>query len=298
MTAADTNEFTNGTITTPPFFGMRARIESGTLRGWSTSARDAECEKITGACGHVERGAHRARRHVRQIDEHAEPVHLAHDLAAERREPVVLRAVERGVGPVERHVVGERHVARAHVVVEPQERQRVLDRVAALEAEERRDLPRLTLPLARASAVGAHCELGILRDHAPRDVDLLELDAGVARRARHRALRLVHRLARLAGDVDRPELRADVTRLEAREVGHARRSLAEIVRLDVHRMHGVFADAPRKIVVAVHHRRGAQHAKGARHVRIGGRLAHRRAHGQERPRRGARNVERVTQFGA
>ena len=43
------NEVTNGTITTPPFAGSRRRIESGTFRGWSTSARDAEWENITGA---------------------------------------------------------------------------------------------------------------------------------------------------------------------------------------------------------------------------------------------------------
>src|SRR5205814_6023248 len=48
-TALDVKLVTNGTMTTPPFFGTRARIESGTLRGWSTRARAAECEKITGA---------------------------------------------------------------------------------------------------------------------------------------------------------------------------------------------------------------------------------------------------------
>ncbi len=36
-------------MTSPPFRGRRARIESGTFRGWSTSARAAEWEKITGA---------------------------------------------------------------------------------------------------------------------------------------------------------------------------------------------------------------------------------------------------------
>ena len=36
-------------ITTPPFAGMRRRISSGTLRGWSVTARAPEWEKTTGA---------------------------------------------------------------------------------------------------------------------------------------------------------------------------------------------------------------------------------------------------------
>ena len=158
-----------------------------------------------------------------------------HDFAAERREPAMLRGVERGVGPVERDVVRERHVARAHVVVRAQQRERVLDRVSALEAEQRADLPRLEAGL---DLVGGErpLELGILRDHAARDVDLLELHAGVAWLARHVAIRLVRRIARLAGDVDGPELRADVACFQAREIGHARRSLVQIVRVHVVRM--------------------------------------------------------------
>ena len=35
-------------ITTPPFFGSRASTSSGTLRGWSVTARAEECEKMTG----------------------------------------------------------------------------------------------------------------------------------------------------------------------------------------------------------------------------------------------------------
>ena len=46
--AGESNDGTNVTITTPPFFGNRLRIESGTLRGWSTIARADECEKMTG----------------------------------------------------------------------------------------------------------------------------------------------------------------------------------------------------------------------------------------------------------
>src|ERR1051325_3566881 len=48
-TDCEMNEGTKVTITTPPFFGRRLRIESGTLRGTAHSARADECDKITGA---------------------------------------------------------------------------------------------------------------------------------------------------------------------------------------------------------------------------------------------------------
>src|SRR5204863_1398824 len=48
-TALETNGGTKVTMTTPPFLAIRSRTSSGTLRGWSTSALDEECEKTTGA---------------------------------------------------------------------------------------------------------------------------------------------------------------------------------------------------------------------------------------------------------
>ena len=47
--SGDTNAFTKVTITTPPFAFIFARTESGTLRGWSHTARAEEWEKMTGA---------------------------------------------------------------------------------------------------------------------------------------------------------------------------------------------------------------------------------------------------------
>ena len=45
----ETKALTNVTITTPPFALSLPSTSSGTLRGWSHSARAEECEKITGA---------------------------------------------------------------------------------------------------------------------------------------------------------------------------------------------------------------------------------------------------------
>jgi hypothetical protein len=55
-----------------------------------------------------------------QIHKHPEPVHLADDAVAERCQPLVLRGVESRVGPIESHVVRERHVADAEIVVRAQ----------------------------------------------------------------------------------------------------------------------------------------------------------------------------------
>ena len=102
-TCWETNPGTNVTITTPPFFGSCRRMSSGTLRGTSVSARARRVREDHRRRRHAERVRHRSpARRVTEVDEHAEPVHLAHDLLAERREAVELRRVGRRVGP--RHV--------------------------------------------------------------------------------------------------------------------------------------------------------------------------------------------------
>ena len=55
----------------------------------SESARHEECEAKTGAFETASTSAIVLSRDVRDVDEHAEPVHLEHDLAAEVRQPVV-----------------------------------------------------------------------------------------------------------------------------------------------------------------------------------------------------------------
>ena len=130
-------------------------------------------------------------------------------------------------------------------------------------------LPVLKLDLTAAD-VSVHWSSGYFAIDAPRDVDLLELHARVSGLARHVAVRFVCAVAGLAGDVDRPELRADVALFESREVGHARRPLPQIVGVHVVRMDAVLANAPGQIVVAVHDRRRAQHLQGAFRVRVRG----------------------------
>ncbi len=196
---------------TPPLPASRASTSSGTLRGWSHTARAEECEKSTGASRDVERVAHGVGRHVREVDEHPEPVHLAHHLAAERREPAEHRLVGRRVGPRHVLVVGEGQVAHPERVQHPQRAERGVDAVPALGADQRGD------PALRAGA----------------------LDVGDGRREgqvgrRYRAVMRVHRVDLLqrggdggvalqrAGHPHRPELGAHATLAQPREVGVGR----------------------------------------------------------------------------
>ena len=80
----ETKNGTNVTMHTPPLAASRRSTSSGTLRGLSISARAEEWEKITGARADVEGVVHRGDGHVGQVDEHAEALHLRHDVTAER----------------------------------------------------------------------------------------------------------------------------------------------------------------------------------------------------------------------
>jgi hypothetical protein len=129
--------------------------------------------------------------------------------------------------------------------------------VAALEAERGPDASRAqgALHVVCGQAPG---QLGVARDHLARDVDLLELEARVVL------------VLRLPGRVDGPELAAHVARLEAREVGGARRVPSDVVGGDVAGGLLVLADGPGQVVVAVDHGMGGEHAQGARHGGIVG----------------------------
>src|SRR6478672_10148940 len=104
-TSSDTNCERNTAITTPPLPVTWRRMSSGTLR----------------RCGDVA-----------EVDQHAEPVHLADHLAPEGGQSAVLRLVGRRVGPARRVPVRQRHVAHATREERPKDRQRARDHVPAL----------------------------------------------------------------------------------------------------------------------------------------------------------------------
>ena len=192
---------TKVTITTPPFLGSRASTSSGTLRGWSVTARAEECEKMTGDTATSSASCMVCGRDVREVDQHPQAVHLAHHLRAEAGEAAVLGLVGRGVGPVAVRRVGERHVARAGGVELAQDGERVLDGVAALHADQRGHLAGAMDAHDVVGGVGHLERVGVALGQPVDDVDLLE---DGSRRARS---------GEIGGDVDRPELAAEVARL-------------------------------------------------------------------------------------
>ena len=140
MHSWETKNGTNATMHTPPLTASRASTSSGTLRGLSVSARALEWEKITGGRA-TSRAAFIVRDgDVRQVDEHAEALHLGHDLAAEVGQAAAVRLVGGRVGPADVVVVGERQVADAEGVQGAEHAERAVDAVPALRAEQGRDL--------------------------------------------------------------------------------------------------------------------------------------------------------------
>ena len=187
----------------------------------------------------VEDLAHHVRRDVRDVDQHAEPVHLAHHLAPERRQPAVRRGVGRRVGPVVVLAVSERHVADAERIVGAQRAEAVLERLAVLHAEERGDLALLPGALDVGGAGGEEEGVRVGVDHPAGELDLLELGARRVRQSR--------------GDEDAPELARDPALAEPRDVGvDGRAALAQVDPGQIARER--LAQRPGQVVVAVDQR--------------------------------------------
>ena len=192
--------------------------------------------------------------------------------------------VERGIGPVERDVVGQGHVAGAEGIVRPERAQRVLDGVAALHPQQRGEPAAFAVALDVVRRERQREAVGVPRDHPPGDVELLELHPRVAA--------VLH----LAVDVDRPELGADLALGQTLEVGMLGRARAEVVRGHVARMSRGAADLPRQVVVAVDQRRGAEQRasvreRGVRRGRLrGGGSGHGDESGEEEKGRDSRRA--------
>ena len=130
---------TNVTITTPPFFATICSTLSGTLRGTLQMRPGRRVRKDHRRLGHAHRVFHRVWRHVAEVDEHAEAIHLANHLFAELRQAAEHRRPGAGIGPGQVGRMRQRHVAGAERVHHAQRRQRVVDRVAAFHADQRPD---------------------------------------------------------------------------------------------------------------------------------------------------------------
>ena len=193
LTFGDTKPGTNVTMMTPPFFGSICRMLSGTLRGVIVQRpRDRVREDDRRL---RRRGSRRPScRATRGSDRPASRASSSRVTTSSPKadSPLLFGVSVHGVGPRRVARVRERHVARAEPMEHPQVRERVVDRVAALHADERRDLARPCGSARRRPPVSASSNVsGILPDHAMDDVDLLERggDRGLSlhrRRARRR----------------------------------------------------------------------------------------------------------------
>jgi hypothetical protein len=185
-----------------------------------------------------------------QVDQHAQPVHLPHDLASKLGESVVTGGVERGIGPVESDVVGERHVPRTEIVIGSEGAQRVFDGVPALHAQQRPHAPTLE---AAFDIIRRQCQLQpvrVTRNDTARDVELLQLHLGEAA------------VLDLAREIDGPELSTHKPFLQPVEISVAFRGFAQVVPRHIPRRILALPDRPGKIVVPVYERRRAQELLG------------------------------------
>ena len=168
----------------------------------------------------VERIHHRAFADVRQVDQHPQPVHLAHHVVSEIGQAAVCRIVGRAVGPRGVLEMGQGEVTHPQRIELPQHAQARADRVPALDSDQRRDFACFHR-LRDLVCAGRELHLGGITGHQPLDrVDLLE--------------RFAHRLGfgQVGRDIGGPELRADVALAHPREVGlHPARAVSARFRM-------------------------------------------------------------------
>ena len=189
--------------------------------------------------------AHRLGRNVRDVDQHPQIVHRPHDLLAKRRQPVRARNVGRRVDPIERIGVSQGHVPRTEVIQPAQRRERVLDRMSTLDADQRGDFARSMDPLDVIGGEGNLQVVGITSHQPANEIDLFERDLG--------SLPFAHRFDRGVGG---PELRANAPFAEPRQVGierGLRQGNIELVEAGI----TLGAQLPGEIVVSVDHQRTA-----------------------------------------
>ena len=200
-----------------------------------------------------ERVLHRRLADMAQIDDHADAVHLAHDLAPEVVEAIERGRVGRAVGPRDILRMRQRHIARAEIVHLAQHGERRSDRLAALHPHHAGDLAGLHRPFELGRIGGEREIVRIARDEPFRDVDLFE--------------RLLHRLLLIAvrRHIDRPELRADMAPAQTPKVGvhrdHRRigvgfRRVGGVDEIEVvDDIARAPAQRPRHVIMPVEHRR-------------------------------------------
>ena len=194
---------------------------------------------------HLDRLPHRVGRDVAEVDQHAEPVHLAHHVLAEVGEAAVRMRTRRRIGPGRVVVVGERHVAGAQPRQDAQDRERARDAVAALDADHRRHLARGRDPLDVVGGARRFEPVRVATAQGGQRIDLLE-------RLRHR-----FGLGQARRHVDRPELPTHPAGGDPRQVGLQGRHGLPQIGLVLTRF-AERAQRPQQVVVSVDQGSGSQ----------------------------------------
>ena len=204
---------------------------------------------------------------MRSVDDHADPVHLAHDLTTERADAVMQRrkagvAARVGDSVVTRmrELLDQReairrthsHVAHAESPILTQDADRFSELMCALDAHQTGDATRCVRSSNIAGRVGKDKVVRIGVDHLTSDVDLLQRVANTVRRRREVGRHVIARRAWTIG-VNAPEDRARPPRAQPRDVHVLDAMLSQVHRRQIEGM--PFADRNRRIDVRVDLRR-------------------------------------------
>ena len=187
-----------------------------------------------------------------EVDQHAQAVHLPHHFLAEPGQASVGRGVGGRVGPRRVVVVGEGHVRGAQRGQDAQGPERGPDGLATLHTGQRGHAALGGSPFHIAGGAGRGERVRVAGQHGPKGIDLLQRgrDGGVA--------------GQVGGHVHGPELAADATGPQARQVRHQPRTLAAQVDgrpLRCIVLPGLLANLsqlPQQIVVSIYQRRSSQ----------------------------------------
>ncbi len=145
---------TKVTMQTPSLRGERLEYVVGHVPRYVADRAGRRVAEDHRRAGHPQRVPHGVGGDVREVDQHADPVHLPDDLLAELVQPAEHRLVGRGVRPGHVVVVRERHVPNTQLAHDPQHPERLTDRVPALHPHQRGDPAGLE---RRVDVVGRRC---------------------------------------------------------------------------------------------------------------------------------------------
>src|SRR5262245_4572224 len=163
--------------------------------------------------------------------------------------------IEGSIGPVRRDVVRQGHVPGAEAVIDAERAEGVLDRMATFHTDQGSDAMSLELAFDVRRRERECKAVRVTSDDAPRNVDLLQLYPRVSA------------VLDLTGDVDRPELGANLACLQPRQIRMATGLLPQIVGRDVSGRLYLGPASPRQIVVAIDERNRLKNLANAGEVR-------------------------------